>query len=399
MYYRASSAPCTPNVSPSQRDQHLEDIVKFVNPDIFTVNEMGANPSNHGFVRDFVLNTGGVTKYASAQYSNNSFSSITNMLYYNTEKLGLIGQSSISKDKAGNNLVRIIDLYHLYHKDTNLSAGADTVSFIVAVAHLKAGNSTADALERLEATEAFMEALDQSVNQNNIIFCGDFNFYRSNEPGYQELINYSTVSERLMDPLNQSGSWNNNSAYAAIHTQSTRSSGSGCFSGGGMDDRFDFFLISDEIMNGSEGLSYKLNSYATIGQDGNHFNQSINSGTNSSAPSSIVNALYNFSDHLPIMMKLQAVSNIGIEEHRSLRDNFSCNNPVKEYLQLHLKNSVSENIEVRILDLTGKTVCRSSWLKGSREKTVVMDNLPTGIYLVNVSTPRGESTTQKIIKN
>ncbi|MGB0175855.1 MAG: T9SS type A sorting domain-containing protein [Owenweeksia sp.] len=400
MYYRASSAPCSQSITPTQRDQNLKTIIKYVDPDIFTVNEMGANASNYGFVRDFILNSDGVTKYASAQYSNNSFSSLTNMLYYNSNKLGLLGQTAITTDKSGNNLVRIIDLYNLYYKDPKLSQGADTVTFIVAVAHLKAGNSTSDALERLDATEALMDWLEKGVSENNVILCGDFNVYTNSEPAYQKLINYSVASERFNDPLNQGGSWSNNSAYAGIHTQSTHSSSSGCFSGGGLDDRFDFFLVSDEIMNGTEGVSYALNSYTAIGQDGNHFNQSVNSGTNSNVPANIADALYNFSDHLPIFMKISvALSNLNAREPVSLKENLTYNNPVHDELILRLSRSSSTNLTVRLLDLTGKTVFQDNWIKGSFEKLINTDRLPNGVYLINVSVPNGETITKKIIKN
>lgn len=400
MYYRAGSSPCTHNISPSQRDQNLETIVKYIDPDIFTVNEMGASVSNYTFVRDFILNTNGVTKYASAQYSNNNFSGLTNMLYYNSDKLGLLGQTAIVTDNSGNNLVRVIDLYNLYYKDPKLSQGADTVTFTVALAHLKAGNSTSDALERLEATEALMDWLDQGVSEDNVIFCGDFNFYSNSEPGYQELLNYTTVSERFFDPLNQGGAWNNNSAFAGIHTQSTHSSGSGCFSGGGLDDRFDFFLVSDEILNGTQGVSYIPGSYIAIGQDGNHFNQSVNAGTNSSVASNIADALYNFSDHLPIFMKVGIkLSDLSAQEPVSLKQNLSYNNPVHEEVSLRLGRSSAEDMHIRLLDLTGKTVLETNWSKGSFEKRIDVNHLPNGVYLINVSIPGGEIITKKIIKN
>ncbi|MAN02205.1 MAG: hypothetical protein CMI35_03940 [Owenweeksia sp.] len=400
MYYRASSAPCTHNVSPSQRDQHLKTIVKYVDPDIFTVNEMGASPANYGFVRDFVLNSDGVTKYASALYSNNNSSSIVNMLYYNSEKLGLLGQTAIVSDKNGGNLVRVIDLYRLYYKDPKLDIGADTVTFVVAVAHLKAGNSSADALERSEAADALMDWLETGESENNVIVCGDFNLYTSSEPAYQKLINYSNVSERFFDPLNQSGSWSNNNAFAGIHTQSTHSSGSGCFSSGGLDDRFDFFLVSDEILNGTEGVSYVPGSYQAIGQDGSHFNQSVNSGTNSSVPANIAGALYNFSDHLPIFMRIGIeLSDLHTAESLPLKGNLSYNNPVHDQLKLRLTYTSGSSMKVRLLDLTGKTVFTDNWMKGAVEKTINMETLPNGVYLVNVSIPNGETITKKIIKN
>ena len=56
-------------------------------------------------------------------------------------------------------------------------------------------------------------------------------------------------------------------------------------------------------MNGIDSVQYIQGSYKAIGNDGNHFNGSINSGSNSEYPDSIANALYYMSDHLPVVLK------------------------------------------------------------------------------------------------
>ena len=47
---------------------------------------------------------------------------------------------------------------------------------------------------------------------------------------------------------------------------------------GGMDDRFDFIFVSEDLISGEDGVLYLENSYLAEGQDGNHFNQSVNDG-------------------------------------------------------------------------------------------------------------------------
>tara|TARA_B100000029_G_C17133500_1_gene799655 strand:- start:164 stop:688 length:525 start_codon:yes stop_codon:yes gene_type:complete len=102
----------------------------------------------------------------------------------------------------------------------------------------------------------------------------------------------------LIDPISTPGNWHNNSSYSSVHTQSTRSSNeSDGGASGGMDDRFDQLLIS-------EGINYINDSYVAYGNDGNHFNSSINSGNNSAVSNNIANALYNASDHLPVYMDI-----------------------------------------------------------------------------------------------
>ena len=102
----------------------------------------------------------------------------------------------------------------------------------------------------------------------------------------------------LMDPISTPGNWHNSSSYSLVHTQSTRSSNeSDGGASGGMDDRFDQLLISS-------GFDYIEDSYTSFGNDGNHFNSSINSGNNSAVSNSMANALYNASDHLPVYMDI-----------------------------------------------------------------------------------------------
>ena len=113
-------------------------------------------------------------------------------------------------------------------------------------------------------------------NRNNNLFVGgDFNFYDYLEPACQEILFGQSLD--LVDPINQMGSWHNNSSYANIHTQSTRSATGGFAGGayGGMDDRFDIIFTSNDVISGSSGIQYISGSYVADGQDGSYFNQSI----------------------------------------------------------------------------------------------------------------------------
>lgn len=396
MWYRASSAPCTHNQNPSNRDNELKTILNYSNPDIFIVNELGANPSNGPFLKDFVLDQNG-PRYLQSSYSNNNFSSLTNLMFYDSAKVKLWGQDFIDKDLSGNSLVRGIDVYKLYYKDKKLSQGADTVFFAIITGHLKAGNGTPEALERLDATEAVMDYVENHLSIDNVIFCGDFNVYSNSEPAFQKLINYSDTSENFVDPIQQLGAWNNNSNYAAFHTQSTHSSGSGCYSGGGLDDRFDFILISEELKSGRKNLKFVPNSYLAIGQDGNHFNQSVNNGTNGNVPSSIANALYNFSDHLPVRMQLDVkLSSIGITENPFNRLSFT--NPIDRRLALSFGKPFESSVAVQLISITGKVVYAAFAEAGTKKFTITTAALPKGIYILHLRNIEGESIIKKIIK-
>jgi hypothetical protein len=71
-----------------------------------------------------------------------------------------------------------------------------------------------------------------------------------------------------------------------------------------MDDRFDFILLSQELMDTSNEISYLNNSYQVKGQSGNFFNESLPLTNNGYVPDNIARALYEFSDHLPVTLKV-----------------------------------------------------------------------------------------------
>jgi hypothetical protein len=94
--------------------------------------------------------------------------------------------------------------------------------------------------------------------------------------------------------------WRRNTAeFASIYTQSTRLTNiSGCGGGvdGGIDDRFDYIFLSNE-------LSPRLvsNSYTVFGNDGvQRFNKAIDDPINTKVSAEIAQALKCASDHLPV---------------------------------------------------------------------------------------------------
>lgn len=396
MWFRVSG-PCTHAQSATARDSELETIFNYSNPDIFIVNELGANPSNASFINSNILNKNS-DRYHHANFTSNG-SSLSNMMFYDSSKVALFDQDFIDKDLSNNSLVRGIDVYKMYYKDEKISQGADTVFFAVITAHLKAGSTNPDAIQRFEATETLMDYLENHLNIENVIFCGDFNVKTNSEPAFQILVNNTNdPSENFFDPVNQMGAWGSNANYAAYHTQSTRSAANGCHSGGGLDDRFDFILISEEIKDGTGEVKYVPNSYTTIGQDGNRYNQSVNSGTNGNVPSSIADALYDFSDHLPVRMEIDITkSNIGLSE-KPLEDRVEFNNPIQNQLRLNFKIELSESLQINIMNLTGRIVFEGSIEAGATEKTYNTEALSKGIYLLTLQSKSGQLVCKKIVK-
>jgi hypothetical protein len=190
-------------------------------------------------------------------------------------------------------------------------------------ASLDASPPGTNANERLdEATQnrANSDALGQGASA---IYAGDHNFYYadSREPAWGKLT--SAGNGQANDPLNRVGNWHINSSFADVHTQSPCvSSSAGCGASGGMDDRFDFELVTGELLDGeglsylgptSSGLSGLTHSYHAFGNNGSTYNTDINSASNtvtfpgvtSYTKSQILNALWSVTDHLPVVADYQ----------------------------------------------------------------------------------------------
>ncbi len=224
--------------------------------------------------------------------------------------------------------------------------------------HLKASEGYQN--ERLVEVTKLRNHLSLLPEGSEFIIAGDMNFYTSSEPGYQKFIadevNNIGRAEDLSDEV---GSWNNNPIYAAVHTQSTRTTQFGGGASGGLDDRFDIIFSSYQLNNGI-GLEYIDDTITSFGNDGEHFNISINDGTNSVVSPEVAGALYYASDHLPVFadfntiisyepMLVVRIPNIEDEwqqgtEHiiEWVSSNFSGN------VKIELQNETSEEREVLV---------------------------------------------------
>ncbi len=287
------------NVNLPNRADSLRKIMQYLKPDILVGCEI-QTPAGCDSVLTRALNVFGTTHYQRAQWINNSAGGdLQNMLFYNSSKLTLKEQRIVQTSP------RDINHYILYVNDATLPQHHDTCFIEVFMCHLKAGSASADLADRAAQTQLLRAVLNGRPQGRHLFVCGDLNTYRSTEVGYQNLVSGGT--NFLKDPLNMPGNWTTNNSFAAIHTQSPRASGStDCGVTGGLDDRFDHIIVSQNVMNGTNLLQYNTNSYKAIGNDGNHYNQSILAGSNSQYPDSLVRALYYSSDHLPVKMDVTA---------------------------------------------------------------------------------------------
>ena len=284
-------------MSSAGREVYFKTVTQYLNADVILVNEL-SNATGANLLLNDALNEDGITYWERANFVYGS--NLNNMIFYNSDKLELYSQYEISTN------VRDINEYVLYYKSDDLATTNDTIFFYFYVAHLKASVDYED--DRLAEVNQFLARLNGISNAENVFFCGDMNIYTSSEPAYQVIINNNPYG--FNDPL-PAGSWHNNSSYSSIHTQSTRTASFGGGSTGGMDDRFDFILFTDDVNSGSNKVTYIPGTCEAFGNDGNHYNDAlIDAPVNPNIPASVTNALYYMSDHLPVFADFRVEANV-----------------------------------------------------------------------------------------
>jgi hypothetical protein len=373
------------------KNEYLHTIVDYVKPDILTVNELDENPYYTSYLLNGALNINGTTYFQMGNPPNVSNAYTVNQIYYNSEKLVLYTQGAISTN------YRDIDIFRLYYLSPDLKYTKDTVYLNCCVAHLKASQGYED--ERAIQTQKLMNYLNNSSASGNCFMMGDFNVYTNAEPAFQNLVNWPNEEIRFYDPINKMGHWNGSSYYASVHTQSTHTS-SGCGAGGGMDDRFDFILVSDEILSGADKAQYVQDSYWAVGQDGQHFDKSLlDYPTNTSVPNDVLHALYNMSDHLPVTLKLAVGNNVGISTFE--RNNFIVrfSNPVKDNIKLAIENAKSGYYDITIVNTLGVILYSGNMeVSGTTTFTIPSESFKPGLYILRITDKNGSGVVRKIVK-
>lgn len=402
--YRNSTSYCTAsNNSTGTKEDGLKTIIQYKDPDIVTFNEVGSAINNIARLDQNVMNVDGVTKYAYTDYQATNGSDLMNVIFYNNEVLEVYSKTSITQNLDNTHIVRLIDVTTFYHKDPVLEQTLDTNFLTVFTAHLKAGNTTADRGDRAKATAAIMNYISNHPEIENYILTGDLNTYNGNHDPFQNLVGSSAADSRFYDPMQMVGNWNNSASFSYVHTQSTRSVSNGCFSGSGLDDRFDFILINGSIRNDENRIEYIDGSYEALGQDGNRFNGAIDDPANNSEPTDIIQALYNVSDHLPIFLDLRMTYSapVGINDQDLSSFSVRAKQPSSGQLALLPKGSGNTQGSIRIYNILGQTVFNSEHIEFTDGTwiNIPVENLPQGVLIIQTQLNNGLSNTLKIVKS
>ncbi|OFY66559.1 MAG: hypothetical protein A3H98_00275 [Bacteroidetes bacterium RIFCSPLOWO2_02_FULL_36_8] len=287
MYYNILNFPG----NTSFRVYNLRTILLHTKPDVLVVTELQSDEGANLILQEAIHNSNLGPTYQKADFTNGPDSD--NMIFYNNEKLVFRKQDTIETE------LRLINHYKLFVNDPDLFNTNDTLFLDFFIAHLRSGSSSTQ--ERYNECLKMMNYIDADTSLKNIFVGGDFNFYTYLEPAYELLTNGGIV--KLMDPISKPGDWSDNSLFAPYHTQSPRNRAFNGGSVGGLDDRFDFIFVNDNVINGTKRIKYLSDTYQAFGNDGQHFNDSITAPpSNPLIPDSVIQALHTMSDHLPVIM-------------------------------------------------------------------------------------------------
>ena len=381
------------------RTPYLRTILEEVAPDLFMVCELKNEIASNYLFENAVLLANNNFNKAEFKNSESPATGLLQMVYYNSEKLELVYNEVIPTD------IRDIN-----HYTFNIKSDQEEVptKIEVFVTHLKASRSASNMQKRLASIDIFTRELDRLPENSHVLFAGDFNFYTSNEPGFQKIIDENN-SIPIIDPIDRLCPtfpddginyfnednydamyfWNN-SSFSDVHSQSTRNSEVNVDgAGGGMDDRFDFIMMSKNFTT-SNKLIYIEGSYKTIGNNTNCYNSYVsNSNCFGTYTQELRNALYYFSDHLPISIDLEFKNNslsLNTEDQFTILNS----NVVHESLTIQIKNPVHQ---VLVYNQLGQIVLD---LKHVNSEILKIDitHFKKGVYYVKID----KFKVQKIIK-
>jgi len=360
----------------SERNEYFKTVIDEINPDLIVVQEIESQVAVDSFAIS-VLNN----KYQTIPFHDGY--TTDNHIFFNQYLIEVLSANYIPTN------LRDIAEYEIRFPRTK-----DTL--YVYSSHLKAGNPDfSDENEDLQRLAEITILRDNYLNHHpkgtKFIVCGDLNLYKSTEPAYQKLLadepeNYG----QSFDPIDRPGGWHNNTSFADIHSQSTRTIDLGDGgSTGGMDDRFDFILVSYPMVEKVEPGSYKA-----YGNDGNHFNDAINDGTNGAVSAEVANALHAASDHLPVIADFDlSISSLEPRNISDLPAKFKLHqnypNPFNPETIINYELRITNYVELNIYDISGQKVTNlvsENQRAGSYKVTWDGSGFAGGVYFYRIDT-------------
>lgn len=376
-----------PGTDTSGRNPHYRKIVRNANPDILVVQEITSQSGVNGFLSN-VMNLSG-SNYTAGTFIDGPDSD--NGIFFKTGKFIFISNTPI------HTALRDITEFKLVH----VNYPADTLR--IYSCHLKASSGSANEILRAAEVDSLRKVTNALPVGAPYLVVGDFNIYSANEQAYIKLKQVTGPIGHFIDPIpNMTGSWNNKD-YAPYHTQSPRVRSFGGGATGGMDDRFDLMLMSPSIDTLGR-IEYVSNSLTAYGNDGNHFNDSINQRPNTAVPDSIADAIHYASDHIPVFATYRFSSPNGIIPISNLiPGNFKLEqnypNPFNPATKIKFSVPQSSFTALTVYDNIGRAVkqlVNENLAAGEYEVIFSAEKFSSGVYFYRLET-EGIVLTRKMI--
>lgn len=374
-----------PSAPPANRELILKDILANFAPELLMVNELESEVG-----ADIILNQALLSQfsnYARATFAPNqssSFQNLNQLVFFNTEKLILIDEELFE--------TTVRDINHYTFRLNTVNQATNPVILHVYVTHLKADDGTVfddDQQDRLNMVNVFTNALNLIPANSFVLFAGDFNFKSSSEAAYQEILDV-TNNVVLVDPVNRPGDWNNSAVFSDIHTQSTRTSNvnfGNRGAGGGLDDRFDFIMMSQNFQTDPD-FFYKPETYKAYGNNGNCLNLNINDTSCTGEFSQpLRELLFNMSDHLPVVAEFtfnEPLLSINEAEEAPLLT-FVSGNLVSDYLRLQFNlTRLPEGASLNVFNTLGQKIF-SQTIGNNPVVELPVSSLTKGVYFIKLN--------------
>ncbi len=354
------------------RNVYFKKTLSYSSPDILSVCEIVSEAAMNDMLVN-VLNADSPGLYSAGTFLNGP--DTDNAIFFKTSKFTFISNTPVHTD------LRDINMFTLVH-----SISRDTIRIFMC--HLKASSGTDNEAQRLAEVNSVRAVTNSFPAGTEFLILGDFNIYRSTEACYIRMLEIEAANEgNFIDNYNLPGVWNQ-AQYAPYHSQSTRVRSFGGGATGGMDDRFDFILNSTALTQ--EGrIKYIPNTMKPFGNDGNHYNDSINKRPNTAVPDSIADALEQSSDHLPVYglykfdVHPNSIRNISElnPEGFSLYQNYP--NPFNPNTIIKYKLGNANFVQLKIYNIKGNEVAslvNSRQTAGEYKVEFEASKYPSGVY-------------------
>lgn len=388
MHYNLLNFGDCSGVSISEKYQWLGTILEHVQPDLFAVNELLPQTAYINGIKALSFDyTSDIDAYP---YTNNANSNIVNTLFYNET---LFQPVSATPEVISNSL-RDLNAYRMIYLPSIEGGLTDTLFVTCIVGHFKAGQGTSEEAQRATAAASIMTYLEGVPDEEYVLVMGDMNVYSHQEAAFQNLVNGTTVSERLIDVTGTNTSGWTGSANAKHHTQSTRSSNPGCGSSGGMDDRFDIILASQSLIAQGSDIRIDSSSYKALGNSGQYYNQELGCSGNNTVPFDVCLALKQMSDHLPVVVDLIVDGSVSIDQ-ADLRIPLTVLTG-QERGQFILRFPHASRWEVLTGSLTGQQLAMHPMQTQDDEYRLELGDQPAGWYWIKVQDQSGQSGWAKV---